>query len=132
MNFKKILLISASLGIGVIGVGYLISPELMYGLYDIEINSINEFNMVRAAYGGLFLSFSVIFFIGAINEKISLLSLVSLFAFMSGFALGRITSIIIDGAPSILIFGLLLCELFYSITSAYFIFFRHAPNRDTL
>ena len=122
MNFKKLLLISASLGIGSIGIGYLISPVFMYGFYDIEILSTNEFNMVRGAYGGLFLSFSVLFFIGAFNEKISTLSLVSLFVFMSGFALGRITSIVIDGAPGIFITGLLLCEIFYSIASAYFIF----------
>ncbi|MCG8325346.1 MAG: DUF4345 domain-containing protein [Thiotrichales bacterium] len=125
MNFKQFLLISASLGIGIVGLGYLISPEFMYGLYNIEIASVNQFNMVRGAYGGLFLGFSILFFIGAINEKIEFPSIVSLFVFMCGFAIGRITGIVVEGMPGILIICLLLFELFYSICSAYYIFLKN-------
>ena len=122
MSFKKILLISASLGIGSVGLGYLISPEFMYGLYNIEITSTNQFNMVRGAYGGLFLSFSILFFVGAFNKKIEFSAMVSLFVFMCGFAAGRIISIIIEGMPSFLIIGLLLFELFYLICCTYYLF----------
>ncbi len=122
MKFNKVLLISASLGIGVVGLGYLISPQFMYGLYNIDITSTNQFNMVRGAYSGLFLSFSLLFFVGAINEKIEFPAMVSLFVFMSGFAIGRITSVVLEGMPGFRIIGLLLFELFYSICSAYYLF----------
>ena len=125
MRFKKFLLISASLSIGIVGLGYFISPEFMYSLYNIEITSTNQFNMVRGAYSGLFISFSVLFFIGVINEKVEFTSLVSLFVFMCGFAVGRISGIVIEGIPSTLIICLLLSELFYSICSAYYIFLKH-------
>ena len=122
MNYKKILLISASLGIGLIGLGYLVSPELMYSLYNIEISGTNQFNMVRGAYGGLFSGFAVLFLVGAFQQKFECTALVSLFVFMSGFAIGRVSGILFNGLPSALILCLLAFEIFYSACSAYCLF----------
>ena len=121
MNLKKLLLISASIAIGLVGIGYLVSADSMYARYGIEILSINEYSMVRGAYGGLFLSFAALFLVGAVHERFTLSSLVALFTFMFGFAIGRIASLLIDGTPSQLIFSLLAFEVFYSLASAYFI-----------
>ena len=37
MKLKNVVLLSASIGIGFIGLGYLISPQSMYGLYGIDL-----------------------------------------------------------------------------------------------
>lgn len=122
MNLKNFVLVSASVGIGLIGVGYLVSPDFMYGLYGIEITSVNEFSMVRGAYGGLFVTFSILFLLGAIYPGLFVSSLVGLFTFMFGFALGRLSALLIEGEPSLIILGLILFEIIYSILSGYLLF----------
>lgn len=121
MKFKKLLLLSASLVIGLVGIAYLLFADTMYARYGIEIFSVNEYSMVRGAYGGLFLSFSLIFLSGAIDDRFELLSLTALFTFMLGFALGRLVSIFLDGIPSDQVLSLLAFELVCSIASLYFI-----------
>ncbi|MEM7357959.1 MAG: DUF4345 domain-containing protein [Pseudomonadota bacterium] len=125
MNFKKILLLSAALAIGFVGIGYLAAAETMYGRYGIEILSTNQFNMVRGAYGGLFLTFACLFAVGGFNRRMEFVALVSLCTFMSGFAIGRIASIAQDGAPGTMIYALLTFELFYTAVSAYYIKTHH-------
>ncbi len=121
MTFKKTLLVTAFLAIGFVGIAYLTSADAMYGRYGIEILSVNEYNMVRGAYGGLFLGFAVLFLIGAVDDRLEFPSLVALFTFMLGFALGRMVSILMDGMPSSLILSLFAFEVFYSLASFYFI-----------
>lgn len=119
MNLKIAVLLSASLGIGIIGLGYLISPQFMYGLYDIDLETINEANMVRAAYGGLFLGFAVLFLLGALRDQFAKPALIALLTFMAGFASGRIISIFLDGIPSLLILSLVVFEILYSALAVY-------------
>ena len=115
----KLLLISAGLAIGFVGLGYLGPAESMYARYSIEILSVNQFNMVRGAYGGLFLTFAALFLLGAFKDKYTFSALIGLLTFMFGFAIGRIASIIQDGNPSTLIYSLLAFEVFYSLASIY-------------
>jgi hypothetical protein len=122
MNIKAMVLLSAGMGIGLIGVGYLISPQFMFGLYGISLNSVNELNMVRAAYGGLFFAFGLLFLLGGIKPGLSTSALVALLVFMSGFACGRGLSFIVDGIHSALIAALLALEIFYSAAAAYLLF----------
>ena len=119
MKLKAIALLSASLGIGVIGLGYLFSPQMMYGLYGIGLETVNEANMVRSAYGGLFLGFAVLFFLGARRDQLATPALVALLTFMSGFALGRIVSVLVDGVPAPLILLLIVFEITYAALAGY-------------
>lgn len=119
MKLKSVVLLSASLGIGVIGLGYLISPQFMYGLYGIEIETVNEANMVRSAYGGLFLGFGILFLMGARRDQFSRPALIALLTFMASFAVGRIVSIVVDGMPAPLILSLIVFEIVYSALAAY-------------
>ena len=119
MILKDYILLSASAGVGIVGVGYLFSPEFMYSLYDIEILSVNELSMVRSVFGGLFIAFSILFLVGVIFNDLLILSLMGLVTFMSGLALGRVVSIVIDGVPEALLLGLLLLEVSYSLLGAY-------------
>ncbi|MEM8963188.1 MAG: DUF4345 domain-containing protein [Acidobacteriota bacterium] len=118
MKLESIVLYSASLGIGLIGLGYLFAPESMYGLYGIGLETVNEANMVRAAYGGLFLGFGALFFLGARRGPLATPALVALLTFMAGFAVGRIVSVVVDGVPSPLILSLIAFEVVYAALAA--------------
>jgi uncharacterized membrane protein YjjP (DUF1212 family) len=122
MNLKIALLLSAALGIGTIGCGYVIAPQFMFGLYGISLQSVNELNMVRSAYGGLFVGFAVLFLLGAIRPLLSRPAMYALFTFMAGFAVGRIVSVVVDGRPSMLIAALMVLEVSYASAAAYFLF----------
>lgn len=119
LKLRALVLLSASLGIGTVGLGYLFMPQSMYGLYGIELESVNEANMVRSAYGGLFLGFALLFLAGARRERFGTPALVALLTFMAGFALGRVVSIFADGVPSPLVFSLIAFEIVYAALAAY-------------
>lgn len=122
MNLKNLVLITASAGIALIGLGYIVSPDFMLGLYGIEITSVNGLNMIRGAYGGLFIAFSILFLLGVIFPGFSAPSLLALFTFMSGFTLGRFLGLYLDGEPSPLILGLIFLEVIYSVLSGYLLY----------
>lgn len=130
MKLKGVVLLSASIGIGLIGLGYLISPQFMYGLYGIELETVNEANMVRSAYGGLFLGFAALFFLGVRRDQLATPSLIALLTFMGGFAIGRVISIIVDGMPSPLVLSLLVFEIIYSALAAYLLSAKYASNNS--
>ena len=119
MNLKNAVLLSAALGLGAIGCGYLVSPQLIYGLYGISLDSVNEFNMIRSAYGGQFLGFAVLFLLGATNPRLSKPAIVGLFTFMASFAGGRIVSAVVDGKPDRLVTAHIVLEILYAMAAAY-------------
>ncbi len=119
MKFTAFILLSAAAGIGLIGSGYLVSPTRMYGLYGIALNSTNEANMVRGAYGGVFVSSALLFLMGGIHPQLTRSALIYLLVFMLGFAGGRTLSILVDGLPSVLILLLLGLEVVYSMLAAW-------------
>lgn len=125
LNFKNLLLISASLAIGFVGLAYLSSADAMYGRYGIEIMSTNEYNMVRGAYGGLFLAFACLFLLGALVTRFEFSALVAVFTFMLGFAIGRLMSITVDGMPTNTIMGLLIFEILYAVAAAFYLKQHH-------
>ncbi len=126
MKLRIAVLLSASLGIGAVGLGYLVSPQFMYGLYGIGLESVNELNMVRSAYGGLFLGFAALFLLGALSTNLAKPALIALLAFMAGFALGRTVSVFVDGIPSPLILSLIVFEITYTALAAYLLSTKNA------
>jgi hypothetical protein len=119
MNLKVMVLASAAFGIGAIAVGYLVAPQFMLSNYGISIDSINEASMIRSSYGGMFFAFAVLFTIGALKAEFSHAALLALLVFMAGFAGGRIISLMADGIPSLLVLGLLLLEVSYTLVTTY-------------
>ncbi len=91
------------LGLGAIGIGYVLAPHWVYALYGIGLDSVNEANMVRAAYGGLFVASALFFVLGATNDGLIRPALIYVLVFMLGLAFGRTTSVLVDRVPSGLI-----------------------------
>lgn len=119
MKLKSGVLFSASVAIGIIGLGYLISPQFMLSNYGIVLETVNEANFARSAYGGLFIGFAILFFLGALRDQFARPALIALLTFMAGFASGRIVSVFVDGMPSLLILLLIIFEIAYTILAAY-------------
>ena len=82
-----------------VSLSYGLYPEItLKYLYDIEVNSANLANIFRAIMG-LYIALSIFWVVGAFKKSLRLAALWSMTIFMTGIALGRVLSIIIDGMP---------------------------------
>lgn len=99
MNAGRIVLELAAAEIGIIGLIYLFAPAFMMNSNGMVLNGITETHTIRAAYGGAFVGFGLLFLLGALYARLTEAALVALVTFMGGFALGRIFSLVVDGMP---------------------------------
>ena len=100
------------------GVVYLIAPQMMLDVPAIQLHSVNEFHLVRAAYGGGFLGLAALFGAGARFQSLEKSSLLGIAAVLSGFALGRLYSIAVDGLPTPLFLAVLGFEVLFAALAA--------------
>ncbi|MDX3452305.1 DUF4345 domain-containing protein [Streptomyces sp. ME02-8801-2C] len=119
MNLKKMVLGSAGLGVAVIGLIYLLAPHLLLDVYGVDIQSPSEANIFRSGSGALFVAMAVLFCLGAVNTRYSRTSLVTLFTFMSGLAVGRLVSFVADGWPHAVLIAVFVVEASYAGAAAY-------------
>lgn len=119
MSLKKMVLGSAGLGIAVIGLIYLLAPHLLLDIYGVDIQSPSEANIFRSGSGSLFVAVAILFCLGASNPRYTRTSLITLFTFMSGLAVGRVVSIVMDGWPHPLLIAVLVVEASYAGAAAY-------------
>lgn len=109
-GFSRALLAFNSVAIGLIGILYLVDPNLLLSLYGLETGSAGMDNMLRASYGGMYLVSAGLFMIGARSESRRRDALAFLAMFMAAAALGRVASMIAVGAPPLTIVSLLAYE----------------------
>ena len=116
MTKESFFLVFVAIGVFSVSLGYGFLPNLtMPFLYDIDVTNTNLSNIFRAI-SGLYIAFVTFWILGAYNSNLQLPALWSLTIFMTGIALGRIASILIDGLASpIFIFYLFLEIIFGSI-----------------
>ncbi|MET9792784.1 DUF4345 domain-containing protein [Streptomyces canus] len=62
---------------------------------------------------------AILFCLGASNTRYTRTSLITLFTFMSGLAVGRVVSIVADGWPHPLLIAVLVVEASYAGAAAY-------------
>lgn len=96
------------------GVLYLLVPQMMLDAASIQLVSVNDHHLVRAAYGGGFLGIAALFGIGAIRPTYEHTSLLAIVFLLAGFAVGRICSIVMDGAPAVLFLIVLCAEILFA------------------
>lgn len=119
MSLHKMVLGSASLGVAVIGLIYLLAPHLLLDVYGVDIQSPSEANIFRSGSGSLYIALAILFCLGASHTRYTRTSLVTLFTFMSGLAAGRLVSIVADGWPHPLLIAVLVVEASYAGAAAY-------------
>jgi len=83
-------------------------------LYDIEVTNTNLLNILRAI-SGLYIALVTFWILGAYNSNLQLPALWSLTIFMTGLALGRVVSILIDGLPSPIFIFYLFIEIIFGL-----------------
>ena len=99
MTRESLCLLLIAPGVLAVSLTYGLYPEItLKYLYDIEVNSANLANIFRAIMG-LYIALSIFWVAGAFKKSLRLAALWSMTIFMTGIALGRILSIIIDGFP---------------------------------
>ena len=96
------------------GTLYLIAPQMMLATPAIQLHSVNEYHLVRSAYGGGFLGLAALFGIGARVRSLEKSSLLAIASVLSGFAFGRLYSIAVDGIPTPLFLAVLGFEVFFA------------------
>ena len=113
MKKESFFLVFVAIGVFSVSLGYGILPnQTMPFLYDIEVTNINLLNILRAI-SGLYIALVIFWILGAYNSNLQLSALWSLTIFMTGIALGRISSILIDGLPSPIFIFYLFLEIMF-------------------
>ena len=112
---ESFFLVFVAIGVFFASLGYGFLPSLtMPFLYGIEAINTNLLNILRAI-SGLYIALVTFWILGAYNSNLQLPALWSLTIFMTGLALGRVTSILIDGLPSSIFIFYLFIEIIFSL-----------------
>ena len=98
----------------VIGALNLLAPQMMMDAPQIKLTSTNHFHVIRAAYGGAYLGIAALFLLGLFRAEHLRTSLLSVALLFSGFAFGRIVSIVADGLPVALYLAVLAFEITFA------------------
>lgn len=88
----------------IISVVIVVPVAFVYGFnpdwqFDIHLNTTDEHNFFKAIMG-LYLGFSALWILGVFKERYLKLALISNLIFMLGLGLGRLLSLLLDGAPT--------------------------------
>lgn len=126
MTRESLCLLLIAPGVLAVSLSYGLYPEItLKYLYDIEVNSANLANIFRAIMG-LYIALSMFWVVGAFKKSLRLAALWSMTIFMTGIALGRILSILVDGYPDHIFLGYTLIEVVSAITGILLIkHFKH-------
>ena len=115
---KLFTLWGAGLMMLVVGALHLINPQMMMNTPGVALSTVNHLHLIRAAYGGSYLGMACLFILGALGRIDRHFALVSVLILFSGFALGRVVSMAVDGPPVGLYFGVLAAELFFAVCAS--------------
>ena len=115
---KLFTLWGAGLMMLVVGALHLINPQMMMNTPGVELSTVNHLHIIRAAYGGSYLGLACLVLLGALGRIDRHFALVSVLILFSGFALGRVVSMAVDGPPVGLYFGVLAAELFFAVCAS--------------
>ncbi len=104
------LLVSAA-GLTAVALGYGVAPAtVLPKLLDITVEGIDLTHVFRAIMG-LYLGMIVLWVLGAFRPSLTRAAVMAEIAFMSGLAVGRVLSIVVDGMPSIVLLGYMGVEI---------------------
>ena len=120
-KLSQILLLSAAVGLVPVAFSYGLVPERsLPWLFGIDTSSMNTRHIFRAIMG-LYLASLCFWIFGALIGRFRVPALWSLFVFMSGLALGRISSLMLDGWPHPLLVVYTVLELVVASVALWFL-----------
>ena len=110
MNYRKIYLWISAIGLLPVALSYGTAPELSLNwLFGIAVESPNEAHIFRAIMG-LYLAMVALWILGATNKRYERAAIIGEVFFMSGLAIGRLLSVLVDGWPHWLLVSYIAVE----------------------
>lgn len=114
----KLLLSLAAIGLVPIALSYGIAPNASVSyLLGFPVEGTNETHVFRAIMG-LYLANAAFWLVAANRPQLQHAALWVLFLFMTGLAMGRILSILLDGIPNSVLLFYLFAELAFGVMAA--------------
>ena len=114
-NYRKAYLWVSAIGLIPVALSYGVVPELSLNwLFGISIELPNETNIFRGVMG-LYLALVTLWILGATNENYERAAILSEVFFMSGLAVGRFLSLLVDGWPHWLLVNYLVLEAILAV-----------------
>ncbi len=115
INYQKAYLWISAIGLIPVALSYGVVPELsMNWLFGITVEVPNEAHIFRGVMG-LYLALVMLWILGATNENYERAAILSEIFFMSGLAVGRLLSVLVDGWPHWLLAGYIVVEAILAV-----------------
>jgi hypothetical protein len=110
-NIKNLHLVLSTLCIVPVALVYGVSPgNILPQLFDFTITGTDLSNIFRAQMG-LYLGMAILWIMGCLKPRLWYTATVVNIVFMTGLALGRLISLVLDGAATIYLFSGMFVEL---------------------
>lgn len=127
-QMRRYFLIVMSMSLTPVALSYGLIPEVSLPfLLGIDASDPNLRNIFRAVMG-LYLALVTFWIVGARRSDLRLPALYSLFVFVTGIALGRILSLVLDGWPHPLLGFYMISEIGLAFVSGWLI---RGPSTET-
>ena len=115
INYQKAYLWISAIGLIPVALSYGVVPELsMNWLFGITVEVPNEAHIFRGVMG-LYLALVTLWILGATNERYERAAILSEIFFMSGLAVGRLLSVLVDGWPHWLLASYIVVEAILAV-----------------
>ena len=115
MNYRKAYLWLSALGLIPVALSYGVAPvESLNWLFGMTVEVPNQAHIFRGIMG-LYLGMVLLWIMGAMNESCERPAIIAEVFFMSGLAVGRLLSVVVDGVPHWLLLGYIVVEVVLAI-----------------
>ena len=115
MNYRKVYLWLSALGLIPVALSYGVAPvESLNWLFGMTVEVPNQAHIFRGIMG-LYLGMVLLWIMGAMNESCERPAIIAEVFFMSGLAVGRLLSVVVDGVPHWLLLGYIVVEVVLAI-----------------
>lgn len=112
------------------GIQTLISPQAVLNNVGIVLDNTSALSSMRAVYGGMHLAFGIFCLIGILKGTKPALTLIAIYT--AGFVVGRLSGILIDGAPNQFVITWLIVEAVCGSIAALLVWKQSPLTESTL
>lgn len=85
-------------------------PVAGMAVFEIQITTVSALNEMRANYGGMYFAMGLLFVSGVFVGSLRVPALLVVALFTGGLVLGRLLSLVLDGSPNLVLWGLFALE----------------------
>jgi hypothetical protein len=108
-----------------VGIETFLNPQAVLNAVSIELTNPSAFSSMRAVYGGLHFMFGLFCFYGIWKDQSTALKLLVLYT--TGFVVGRVSGIIVEGWPNEFVSTWLITESVSGLISGALLYLIHQP-----